>query len=226
MSKFRNLLQKMGIVQSVEEPDPTLGITLPPEADSWPKDKLAEACYRADLAFGADKDNGMLSYSTPEEKWSIRDTYLKPAMDYVLTQEAIAEVYDSTLGAKRNSVPYAELDRDGKLDLLSHLVDWTDYVNRGLDMDTGDMIIFNAVDGKPPEKWLEQTPEEATARKAEMNAPPNASLTRLAELTKEGPIDELLDKHGVVALLTFDQSLSDAASRGRAKELDRAIDRE
>jgi hypothetical protein len=57
-------------------------------------------------------------------------------------------------------VPFSELDREGREELLAIGIDWTEYVNRGMEPIECDRIVMNAVDGKPQEQWLEPIANE------------------------------------------------------------------
>ena len=88
----------------------------------------------------------------------------------LVLMEALAEVtgvmrdgaqliFSETTG-KAENVPFSQLDREGKLELLSYGIDWAEYVNCGMEPIESDRIIMNAVDGKPQEQWLEPIANE------------------------------------------------------------------
>lgn len=60
---------------------------------------------------------------------------------------------------RANGVPYAALDLGDRLGLLSHGIDWTAYVNRGLDPVANDRLVFNATAGRPPDRWWNESAE-------------------------------------------------------------------
>ena len=84
--------------------------------------------------------------------------------------EALAEVAEvmrdgaqlifSEATGKVENVPFSELDREGKMELLAYGIDWTEYVNCGMEPIECDRIVMNAVDGKPQERWLEPIANE------------------------------------------------------------------
>jgi hypothetical protein len=92
------------------------------------------------------------------------------AMENLVLMEALAEVAGvmrdgaqlsfSEATGKIESVPFSQLDREGKMELLSHGIDWTEYVNCGIEPIECDRIVMNAVDGKPQERWLEPIANE------------------------------------------------------------------
>jgi hypothetical protein len=65
------------------------------------------------------------------------------------------------------SCHFSELGRDCKFRLLERSIDWGGYVQCGMHPDTPPLIMMNAADGKPPERWLEGIPEEAKAPRTE-----------------------------------------------------------
>ncbi len=91
-------------------------------------------------------------------------------MENLVRMEALAEVagvmregaqliFSETTGEVEN-VPFSRLDRDGKMELLAYGIDWTEYVNCGMEPVECDRIMMNAVDGKPQERWLEPIANE------------------------------------------------------------------
>jgi hypothetical protein len=88
----------------------------------------------------------------------------------LVLMEALAEVtgvvrdgsqliYSEATG-KIENVPFSQLDREGKMELLACGIDWTEYVNCGMEPIACDRIMMNAVDGKPQELWLEPIANE------------------------------------------------------------------
>jgi hypothetical protein len=71
-----------------------------------------------------------------------------------------ARLIFSEATGKVESVPFSQLDREGKMELLAHGIDWTEYVNCGMEPIECDRIVMNAVDGKPQEQWLEPIANE------------------------------------------------------------------
>lgn len=91
-------------------------------------------------------------------------------MENLVRMEALAEVAEvmrdgaqlifSEATGKFENVPFSELDREGREGLLAIGIDWTEYVNRGMEPIECDRIVMNAVDGKPQERWLEPIANE------------------------------------------------------------------
>ena len=91
-------------------------------------------------------------------------------MENLVRMEAMAEVagvmrdgaqlvYSEATGNVEN-IPFSQLDREGKIELLAYGIDWTEYVNCGMEPIESDRIMMNAVDGKPQERWLEPIANE------------------------------------------------------------------
>jgi hypothetical protein len=68
-------------------------------------------------------------------------------------------IYSEATG-KIENVPFSQLDREGKMELLAYGIDWAEYVNCGMEPIACDRIMMNAVDGKPQERWLEPIANE------------------------------------------------------------------
>jgi hypothetical protein len=91
-------------------------------------------------------------------------------MEKLVRMEALAEVAEvmrdgaqlifSEATGKVENVPFSELDREGREGLLAIGIDWTEYVNCGMEPIECDRIVMNAVDGKPQERWLEPIANE------------------------------------------------------------------
>lgn len=124
------------------------------------------------------------------------------ATQELISESAIQSVQAAMVSGELKGVPFTGLSRHDKLALLAAAVDWERYTELGLDEQTPVQIMFNAVDGKPPEKWLHQTPEEASARRAELGG--YFEAVRSAR--------EMIDRADV-----FDRDLARAAERGRAE---------
>jgi hypothetical protein len=92
------------------------------------------------------------------------------AMENLVRMESLAEAAEvvrdgaqfifSEATGKVESVPFSQLDRQGQMELLAYGVDWTEYVNCGMEPIECDRIVMNAVDGKPQERWLEPIANE------------------------------------------------------------------
>jgi len=61
---------------------------------------------------------------------------------------------------KIENIPFSQLDRQGKMELLAYGIDWTERINCGIEPIECDRIVMNAVDGKPQERWLEPVANE------------------------------------------------------------------
>jgi len=93
-------------------------------------------------------------------------------MENLVRMEALAEVgavmrdgaqlIFSEATGKVEKVPFSQLDRQGKMELLACGIDWAEYVNCGMEPIESDRIIMNAVDGRPQERWLEPIANEET----------------------------------------------------------------
>jgi hypothetical protein len=129
-------------------------------------------------------------------------------MENLVRMEALAEVagvmrdgaqliYSEATGNVEN-VPFSQLDREGKMELLGYGINWTEYVNCGMEPIECDRLVMNAVDGKPRERWLEPIANEerwiaeqrATMNReidkiqrsiAERESRPNPTLAQLLE---------------------------------------------
>ncbi|VTR91643.1 unnamed protein product [Gemmata massiliana] len=126
---------------------------------------------------------------------------------FAATQElisgwAIQRVQEAMVSGEIKGVPFAGLSRHDKLALLASAVNWERYTELGLDEQTPLRIMFNAVDGKAPEQWLHQTPDEASARRAELGGYFDA--VRAARATMDHAAD-------------FERDLARSAARGKAE---------
>jgi hypothetical protein len=86
-----------------------------------------------------------------------REAFQRP-----LVNELIDDMKMAMADGSSNGVPFAQLSREQKLEFLSLIIDWMDYINRGLIVSIGDentcdgigRIINRAIAGKPSEKWM------------------------------------------------------------------------
>lgn len=91
----------------------------------------------------------------------VRDVFQRP-----LLNELVEEIKGAMANGSSNGVPFGRLLKEGKEEFLSVVIDWTDYINRGLIVCVGDektcesihRIIENAIAGKPSERWIGQSP--------------------------------------------------------------------
>jgi len=89
----------------------------------------------------------------------VKDAFQKP-----LVNELIEELKAVMREGSSNRIPFSTLSLQGKKELLSVAVDWTNYFNRGLSLsgenettrDGIERIIENAVAGNPSVKWMER----------------------------------------------------------------------
>jgi hypothetical protein len=77
-----------------------------------------------------------------------------------LRKELIDEISTAMAHGVNNGVPFAGLSKEGKKEFLSVVIDWTDYINRGLEVGRKKTcvgiarIVDNAIAGKPSEEWM------------------------------------------------------------------------
>jgi len=91
---------------------------------------------------------------------AVKDVFQRP-----LVNELVEEIFGAMAERSSNGVPFARLSQEGKEEFLSVIIDWTDYINRGLIVSIGDEktyegihhIVENAIAGKPSEQWLGRT---------------------------------------------------------------------
>jgi hypothetical protein len=92
--------------------------------------------------------------SSPE----MQDIFQRPLVN------ELVEDLQAWMQGSSNGVPFASLSREGKRELLGVGIDWTDYLNRGLAVETKETsrgiaaIIDNAIAGKPSDQWLDGAP--------------------------------------------------------------------
>ncbi|MBP3958384.1 hypothetical protein J8F10_24305 [Gemmata sp. G18] len=162
MGWFQKLLQQVSIRRQ-----PELKLELEPGSEPRLTDEQWRKLIQIHLAV-AHAYVGR-EHERAEDAWEMREREgITEADAKLLFQEAVAEVQGNMEGGRRDGVLYSDLDHDGKLELLSFAIDWTDYVNRGMSEQTLNRIIENAVDGRPPERWQEPTLSEEKARSAEI----------------------------------------------------------
>jgi hypothetical protein len=85
---------------------------------------------------------------------AVRDAFQRP-----LVNALVEDIKSAMADGHSNGIPLAWLSGEDKKEFLAVVIDWTDYINRGLDLepDTAahiDRIIDNAVAGKPCEQWM------------------------------------------------------------------------
>lgn len=179
----------------------------------------------------------------PAPEWvEVPDEPLEPN-GVTLAQEAISKVQDvmayggsflldpdgPTCFAPEDLIPYEVHDRQGQYHLLEEFIDWAGYVGRGMDPDTKSLIMFNAVEGKPPAQWLEMVPEETKWREIEWDW--HAGGYAPDGHRRHATDDDLLTRELAALVLnvnTFEQDVLMAAERAKPREpeRDRGIDLE
>ena len=90
---------------------------------------------------------------------AIIDAFQRP-----LVNGLVAEMKSVMARGSSEGVPFASLTQEGKQAFLSSVIDWTEYIDRGLIVGSGDehsgdgiqRIIDNAIAGKPSEQWMGQ----------------------------------------------------------------------
>jgi hypothetical protein len=87
----------------------------------------------------------------------VKDVFQKP-----LVNELIGEIMSSLADGHSNGIPLAWLSDEDKREFLLVMIDWTDYINRGLDLESDtaahiDRIIDNAIAGKSCDQWMGRT---------------------------------------------------------------------
>jgi hypothetical protein len=88
---------------------------------------------------------------------AVKDIFQKP-----LVGGLIEEIKSAMADGHSNGIPLAWLSDEDRREFLGMAIDWTDYIDRGLDLepDTAahiERIIDNAIAGKPSEQWIGRT---------------------------------------------------------------------
>ncbi len=104
---------------------------------------------------------------------AVSDAFQRP-----LVNALVEDIQSALADGHRNGFPLAWLSDEDKRDYLATVIDWTDYINRGLDLgpDTAahiDRIIDNAVSGKPAENWMGRTDQAADKFEEMLNRQPD-----------------------------------------------------
>jgi len=110
---------------------------------------------------------------TPEQKQlvasfrefiaEVKSPQVKEVFQRPLRNRLVEEIKAAMVEGSSNGVSYAELPQEGQKDFLAVAIDWTDYINRGLEIDGEktalgiQRIIDNAIAGKPSEQWFGRT---------------------------------------------------------------------
>lgn len=133
------------------------------------------------FAFACEREQGLIGpFPTPAAEAAAEARYVRDAMQDRLILEATDEIRQVVAGGRATAsgpdpagreptAPFAELGRHDRLVLLERAIDWAGYLARGMDPDTPPLLMVNAADGKPPGRWLEETPAEAAVRQAELD---------------------------------------------------------
>jgi hypothetical protein len=174
---------------------------------------------------------------------------VKDVFQKALVNELADEITMAMAEGSSNGVPFARLSREGKEEFLSDAIDWTDYIDRGLEVSIGDettyediagidqtryegiaCIIDNAIAGKPSEQWMARTGSLAepglVAGDTGMGIE-SYTAEGLAALSKEIRADEAArkreDEYGKDAYQEILDGMSKAPAAGKAK--DKGIER-
>jgi hypothetical protein len=164
---------------------------------------------------------------TPEQKtlaasfrefiYEVTSPAVKDAFQRPLVNGLVEEIKEAMAHGSTNGVPFARLSQEGKEEFLSFIIDWTDYLNRGLEVGIGDektcesiqCIIENAIAGKPSEHWIGQ-PESLTKKgEAKSNGQPRLEKLTMTELEEASQ------------RLPKENTRSPAADRGKDKDIER-----
>lgn len=85
---------------------------------------------------------------------AVKDAFQRPLVNHLV------EDIKAWMAGSSDGVPFAQLSHEGKRELLGVGIDWTDYINRGLAIETKETwmgigaIIDNAIAGKPSDQWI------------------------------------------------------------------------
>jgi hypothetical protein len=127
-----------------------------------------------------------------------------------LVNGLIEEITSALANGHSNGIPVAWLSDEDKRESLEIIIDWTDYINRGLDLERDmaghiERIIDNAIAGKPSEQWMGRS-DPLAERFGEMLNCPADETAKAPEKAKDRDM-------GVAALLK--ETLADEAAGKR-----------
>jgi hypothetical protein len=120
----------------------------------------------------------------------INSAAVKEAFQTPMANELVEEIKEAMAEGSSGGVPFARLSQEGKQEFLSYVIDWTDFINRGLEVSIGDektyqgigRIIDNAIAGKPCEQWLGGTEPAAKHIEASSNGQQRLKKLTTADL--------------------------------------------
>jgi hypothetical protein len=119
---------------------------------------------------------------------AVKEIFQKP-----LVNELVQDI-KAWMGGSSNGVPFAKLSHEGKREYLGVGIDWTDYINRGLAIETKetwrgiDAIIDNVIAGKPTDQWVDGTGPKAGIRgtlRAQLEAKPSSGKSQQPKRPKD-----------------------------------------
>jgi hypothetical protein len=104
----------------------------------------------------------MLAVSFEEFVADVASPEIKEALHRPLVNELVEEITSVMANGRSNGIPFASLSRAEQTEFLEMIIDWTDYINRGLDLEPDAAehircITDNALSGKPCEQWMGRT---------------------------------------------------------------------
>jgi hypothetical protein len=143
---------------------------------------------------------------------AVKDAFQRP-----LVNELVEEIKGAMADGSSNGVPFARLSQEGKEEFLSVVIDWTDYINRGLIVCIGDektyegihRIIENAIAGKPSKHWMCQPEPLTKSGEAMSNGQQPLKKLTMTELAEESQ------------RLAKENTRSPAADRGKDRDIER-----
>jgi hypothetical protein len=116
---------------------------------------------------------------------------VKDALQSPLVNALVDEIKSGLAEGHTNGIPIAWLSDADKKEFLSIAIDWTDYINRGLDLrrDTAahiDCIIDNAIAEKPCEQWMGRADPVAERFEELLNRPSDQAATAMEKEKQRG----------------------------------------
>jgi hypothetical protein len=144
--------------------------------------------------------------SSPE----VKEVFQRP-----LVNELVEEITSALADGHSNGIPLAWLSDADKVEYLEMVIDWTDYINRGLDLKE-DMaehirgIVDNAIAGKPCEQWVgqagpldlaalfnEMRADEAAAKREDAHCDGMEALKKTRDAESKSPAAETAKEKGI-----------------------------
>jgi hypothetical protein len=140
----------------------------------------------------------------------VREVFQRP-----LVNALIEEITSALADGHSNGVPVAWLSDADRKEYLGVVIDWTDYIDRGLDLerDTAghiERIVDNAIAGKPCEQWMgrcdpldlaapcmEMRADEAAVRREDAHCDGMEALKRFRDEIGSAPAAEKARDNGI-----------------------------